>query len=141
MRRKLQRIGEICVVLAAFAAGIFCYALTRAPAFAGGSGYEFSGGASSSAGIVRTDDPALYKLFHAAAGESVRYEGDRYEALKREFSATLLFTEQACGVINYYLYSPRLGEGVWIGGCCVNLHIAVDDDRTAAGTPLIFGGF
>lgn len=140
MRRKLHRARGICAVLAAFAAGAFCYLLWRAPVFSGGEGYEFSAGASSSAGIVRADDPVLYKLFTPVAGESARYAGNRYEALREAFSAQLLFTEEACGVVNYYLYSPRLGGGVMLGGYLVNLHIAVSAEQTAVGTPLIFGG-
>ena len=34
-----------------------------------------------------------------------------------------------------------LGEGVLLRGVRVNLHIAVSGSRTAAGTPVIFGGF
>lgn len=140
MRRMLYRIKGICIVLAAFAAGAFCFLLTRAPAFGGGQGYEFSCGASSSAAIVRTDDPMLYKLFTPVSGESVRYDGDCYEAVKAAFGARLLFAEEACGIVNYYLYSTRLGTGVMLNGMCVNLHVAVGQTQTAVGTPLIFGG-
>ena len=82
----------------------------------------------------------LYKLFTPVAGESARYAGDRCEGIREQFSARLLFTEEVCGVVNYYLYSPRLGEGVVLNGFLVNLHIAVGEEQTAVGTPLIFGG-
>ena len=138
--RKKGRIKGISLILAAFAAGAFCFLLTRSPVFAGGSGYEFSGGASSSAGITVAENPVLYKLFTPVAGESARYAGDRCEEIWEQFSARLLFTEEACGVVNYYLYSPRLGAGVVLNGFLVNLHIAVGEGQTAVGTPLIFGG-
>ena len=141
MRSFIRRAGAACLILLAFAAGAACYALTRAPVFSGGSGYEFSCGDSSSARVVRPASPALYKLFHAVGGESVRYEGDVSARLIEEFSAALVFTEEACGVTNYYLYSPRLGDGIALGGKLVNLHIAVGRGQTAAGTPVIFGGF
>ena len=140
MRRKYHCFRRLGLILAAFAAGVFFYLLTRSPAFSGGSGYEFSGGASSSARIVRTEDPVLYKLFTPVAGESVRYEGDVSAAVREAFGARLLFTEEAGGVVNYYLYSSRLGGGVVLGGYFVNLHIAVSAAQTTVGTPLIFGG-
>ena len=52
-----------------------------------------------------------------------------------------MFTETEGGVTNYYLYSEKLGEGIALGGYVVNLHIAVRGERTAVGTPMIFGGF
>ena len=106
-----------------------------------GENYEFSAGASSSAEIVHTDNPALYKLFHAVAGESARYEGDVSEELLARFQARILFIENVSGIVNYYCYSPVLSGGVALGGEVVNLHIAVGECMTAAGTPVIFGGF
>lgn len=135
-----KKLGGLCIIAAAFAAGAFAYLLTRAPLFEGGYGYEFSRGASSSAGIERAEDPVLYKLLTPVAGESVRYAGDRYEALKAQFGAELCFTEEACGVKNYYLYAPRLGGGIRMGEHVINLHIAVSGSQTAVGSPVIFGG-
>ena len=140
MRRFFYGACGVGVMLLSLAAGAFVFALSRTPVFADGEGYEISAGASSSAAIVQTDDAFAYKLFHAAAGESVRYEGDVAARLIKEFSAKLCFYEQACGVSHYYLYTPRLGEGVFLNGYAVNLHIAVRGERTVAGTPLIFGG-
>lgn len=140
MRKFRQRIKGIAAVAAAFACAFFAYALIRSPVFAGNE-YEFSLGSSSSARIVRTDAPALFKFFTDAAGESARFAGDVHEALFAQLRAQVLFTEEACGVTAYYCYSPLLGEGVLLGGRRVNLQVAVGNGRTAAGTPLIFGGF
>lgn len=115
--------------------------LSRPPVFEGGSGYELYTGTSSGA-IIETQNPALAKFFcPRVLGESARFEGDRCEELRDRFQAHLLFTEEAAGVTNYYLYSPLLGHGTVLCGEVVNLHIAVCGERTAAGTPLIFGGF
>ena len=61
--------------------------------------------------------------------------------LKEKYRAELLFTEESCGVVNYYMYSPLLGNCVFLNGYAVNLHVAVGAEQTAAGTPLVFGGY
>lgn len=141
----MRKLFHACIAFATVAlslgAFVFTLLLYRAPAFEKGNGYELYFGASSSAQCIRTEHPLLYKLTCAPKGESVRYEGERYEELKEKFGATLLFTENVCGVTNYYLYSPLLGEPVLLNGYAVNLHLAVSGEQTAAGTPLIFGGF
>lgn len=140
MRKIL--IGAINIGIAAIAAfcAFFAYALHRSPVFAAGEGYEVYGGASSSALVTRTENPFLHKLTAQSAGESVRYSSDCYEELKTQYGAELLFTEESCGVKNYYLYSPCFSDCVRLNGYCVNLHIAVRGEQTAVGSPLIFGG-
>ncbi|MCM1441738.1 MAG: hypothetical protein NC131_21385 [Roseburia sp.] len=141
MRKFLHACKAFAVIALSLGAALFALLLYRAPVFEKGSGYELYFGTSSSAQCVRTENPLLYKLTCAPKGESVRYEGERYAELKEKFGATLLFTENVCGVTNYYLYSPILGEPVFLNGHAVNLHLAVSAEQTAAGTPLIFGGF
>ena len=139
LKETFKTVGIIflCVISA-----VFALALHSAPAFNRGEGYEISLGTSSSAEQIVTENPLLVKMLCAGEkGESVRYEGDRYEELKSSFDAELLFTETEGGVTNYYLYSKKLGGGIALGGYLVNLHIAVRENRTAVGTPIIFGGF
>ena len=129
------------IFLCVFSA-LFALALHSSPVFDRGDGYEISLGASSSAEQVVTEHPLLVKMLCSdAKGESVRYEGDRYEELKNAFRAELLVTETEGGVTNYYLYSPKLSGGIALNGYLVNLHVAVRENRTAVGTPIIFGGF
>lgn len=141
--RRIFSAAKAAGILILCAAYVFAFALfVHCPVFGSGSGYELYVSDSSSSPIVRTEDPLREKLsLNRIAGESVRYDGNRYEALKEQFSAVLLFTEEACGVTNYYLYSPLLGTPLDLKGHPVNLHIAVTEESTAAGTPLIFGGF
>ncbi len=113
------------------------FLLHLSPAFGGAVRYEYYGAPSSNGEIVCSEEPLLL----AAAGESAVYEGDCYEALRARFCAELVFCEEAAGVTSYYLFSPFLGQGVRVAGERINLHIAVRDGQTAAGTPLIFGGF
>ena len=141
MRGVFFKIKEIAFVVLALgvAAALFC--VTRLPAFAQGENYELHYAPSSSAQAVVSDEPFITKLLHEVKGESVRYGGDCYEELKSRYHAELLFSEEVCGVKNYYLYSPVLGSCVELGGEAVNLHIAVSREQTAVGTPLIFGGY
>ena len=141
MRRFLCFLRAAGTVLGCIACAVFALLLLHAPVFAGGEGYEVYYGDSSSCLIERTDEPLLTKLAGGVKGESARFAGDRYEELKARFHAELLFEEEACGVTNYYLYSPDLGGGVYLNGYLVNLHIATGKEETAAGTPLIFGGY
>lgn len=142
MRKFLQAFKAVIIVTFALGCAVFSLLLTRSPVFERGESYELYHGANSSSLLTVTDRPVYDKLlFQSLAGESVRYTGNRYEALKTRFRARLLFTEEAAGVTNYYLYSPLLGSGVALAGYSVNLHVAVSETQTAAGTPLIFGGF
>ncbi len=140
MRRICAALRAVVIVCLVLLCGGLFLCLRLSPRFERGEGYELYSG-TSSALIVQTGTPFLDKIrLKGAAGESVRYEGDRYEELKEQFRATLLFTEEAGGAVNYYLYSPLLGAGVEVNGVPVNLHIAVRAGRTAAGSPIIFGG-
>lgn len=139
--RVLRGIKLVFILLIACSGVLFTHALSSSPVFEEGIAYELYCG-TSSAEIVVTRTPALTKFLRPdVRGECVRYEGNRYLVLKEQFGAELLFTEEAAGVVNYYLYAEKLGQGVLINGKEVNLHIAVARGQTAAGTPLIFGGF
>lgn len=141
MRFSKKNVLGILTVLGVVLCAAFCYLLLRAPVFEKGESYTFYLGRSSSALMKETDRPALQKIFLDVKGESAVFEGDRLEELEEKFHARLLFTEEAAGIKNYYFFSPDLGAGVKIGNDTVNLHIALGRGRTAAGTPLIFGGF
>lgn len=142
MRTFLKAVRAFLVLLLSAVCVFFFYLLYRAPVFGRGERYTLYFGGNSSAEALVTEEPLLAKLLIGkVAGESAEYRGDRYLALKQCFRARLLFCETACGVKNYYLHSPLLGEGVLLCGEEVNLHIVVSGERTAVGTPLIFGGF
>lgn len=141
MAKFFRGILSGCIVLLALACGAFAALLLHAPVFAGGKGYELYLSPSSSALTVQSEVPARDKLFLPVQGESVRYDGDKRDELLTRFRAEVLFTEEAAGVVNYYCHSPVLGESVLLNGRAINLHIAVSKEQTAAGTPLIFGGF
>lgn len=141
MRRFLHSLFGILTILAAFCTVLFFVALYASPAFPRGEKYTFYQGTSSSP-MAETEFPLLTKLrLNGAKGESTVYEGDCYSFLKEEFQAVLLWEEEAANVKNFYLYSARLPGGVEINGRLVNLHIAVREESTVVGTPLIFGGY
>ena len=139
MLRAVLYLKEVGIVLLAAVCALFAFVMTRLPVFARGEGYEVYYTASSSGQAVRGS--FFEKLKSVTAGESVRYAGNKVAEIATDFRAELLFTEEACGVENYYFYSPELGGAVMINGNPVNLHIAYGGEQTAVGTPLIFGGF
>lgn len=141
MRKFLRNAIGTLFTLSVIACLVFLYLLINAPAFENGEGYTFYLGKNSSALAVQTDTPAFTKLSLNVYGESVQYDGDRLEELIQKYRAKLLFTEEACGVKNYYFYSPLMSSSVELAGVAVNLHIAVSEQKTVIGTPLIFGGF
>lgn len=142
MVKFLRFVGGCLLVCLLAACALFLYLLYRSPAFAEGESYTFYLGESSSARAVPSRSPVLDKLILGGVkGESVVYDGERYEELRSRYRATLLFREDLDGVTNYYLYSPLLGDPLLLNGCSVNLHIAVRGGKTAAGTPVIFGGY
>lgn len=141
MRGVLKKTMGCLAVLVAVLCAAFFYVLLRSPVFEQGESYTFYLKENSSGLMVETDAPVLEKLTLDARGESVRYEGNRLAELAKKYRAELLFTEKACGVENYYFFSPLLGRAASVNGYGVNLHIAVGRGMTAAGTPLIFGGF
>ncbi len=131
----------ICMFLACLLVLGACLFLSFAPKFAMGKSYTLYLGNSSSARQITTQNPVKDKFLYPVRGESTVYEGDLSAQLIQKFSATVLFSEEACGIRNYYAYSPVLGECVVVNGCAVNLHIAVMAEGTAVGSPFIFGGY
>ena len=141
MRKKA--IAKACAILiASVICAAFALFLIHAPVFETGKNYELYYGASSSASATGTRNPVRDKLLSGCvAGESVRYDGDRAAELMKRYRAKVLFSEEAEGVVNYYCYSPLLGDGIGLCGYAVNLHVAVGSEQTAIGIPIIFGGF
>ena len=75
-------------------------------------------------------------------GESTSYS-DREKAFKEaeKYDAELQFTESVAGVINYYYYSDKISESILLCGKRVNVHIALKEEGSAIGSPIIFGGY
>ena len=61
--------------------------------------------------------------------------------IAEKYSAEILFTEEAAGVLSFYCYTPIWDNGILVNGQTVNLHIAVAEEQCAVGTPIIFDGF
>lgn len=140
MRGAFLTIKAFFVTAIAICCVLFVYALSTFSAFEKGERHEFYKGTSSEE-IVLARSPYQKLFLSNVKGESVRYTGDRAKELISRFGAEILFTEEAAGVVNYYCYSPALKNTVRIGDQTINLHIACNGEETAAGTPVIFGGF
>lgn len=141
MKRIFRMFGSIISV--ALVAGCAClfYFVLRSPKLEAGESYTFYLGESSSARAVTSKSPLAKLFLGEVKGESVVYCGDRYAEFAEKYCAKLLFTEHLNGVTSYYLYSPKFGGGISLGGEVINLQIAVSDGQTVVGTPLIFGGW
>ena len=132
-----------CLFAACACVGVKALGACRLSAL-GGERTFYLDSLSSQALIKR--ELSLPDLFRVR-GESVVFEVDKNTAVVEEiigyYGGELLFSENACGVVSYYIYVPAWGGGVAVGGRLVNLHIANDEGagRCAVGTPLIFGGF
>lgn len=116
--------------------------------FPAGKNYVFYRGSASSEAKIFSCPPAfapVYKYMFSSSltGESTTYAAGEYPAAEivKNYEAEVLFTETVCGTVNYYCYTEKLGDTVKIGEYAVNLHIAENAAQTAAGTPIIFGGF
>ena len=140
MRKLLFTIKAFFSAVLVAGCLLFVYALLHSPVFQKGERYEFYTGTSSD-DIITATSPLEKLLLTGIKGESVRYDGDRVEELLAHFGARVLFVEEAAGVTNYYCYAPALGNAIVLNGQRVNLHIARSSAKTAAGTPVIFGGF
>ena len=140
---KFKRAAKLVAVLfACLAAAGALFVLRHAPSFAGAARYTlFLGETSSAEAVVLEGDALPLLLSSEVRGESAVFQGDRAEDLLKAYRARVLFIEEAAGTVSYYCHSPLLGEGLLLNGEEVNLHIAAGRGQTAAGTPLLFGGF
>ena len=140
---KFKRAVKFAAVLfACLASAGALFVLRHAPSFAGAARYTlFLGETSSAEAVVLEGDALPLLLSSEVRGESAVFQGDRAEDLLRAYRARVLFIEKAADTVSYYCHSPLLGEGLLLNGEEVNLHIAAGRGQTAAGTPLLFGGF
>ena len=140
---KFKRaVKLVAVLLACLAAAGALFVLRHAPSFAGATRYTlFLGETSSAEAVVLEGDALPLLLSPDVRGESAVYQSDCAEELLRAYRARVLFIEKAAGTVSYYCHSPLFGEGLLLNGKRVNLHIAAGRGQTAAGTPLLFGGF
>lgn len=77
-----------------------------------------------------------------------KYNGGRYATneeiahqVAQKYGAEILFTEKVGETVSYYAYTTRWQDGLYLYGRKVNLHVAIEGERLAVGTPIIFDGF
>ncbi len=134
------------IVSVAFAATV-CFAvkaanISKLSAFSGERTFYLD--SASSQALTKTS--LSFSDIFRVRGESVTFSLPKAEEtfvqeLLNGYGAELLDIESACGVTSYYAFVPTWSEGVQIEGKRVNLHIAIEGERCAVGTPIIFGGF
>lgn len=103
--------------------------------------YEVWTGANSSAGrkVLYSGE---YAVVNVRALGGVAYESELpAENVLSSLGATVLFTEQVCGVTSYYAVAD-LPFAVELNGKTVNLQVAVREDGSVkVGSPIIFGAY
>lgn len=134
------------IVSVVFAAAV-CFAvkaanISRLSAFSGERTFYLH--SASSQALTKTT--LSFSDLFCVRGESVTFslpkaEKDFVQELLSDYGAELVDIESACGVTSYYAFVPTWSEGVEIEGKRINLHIAIENERCAVGTPIIFGGF
>ena len=144
----------ICVALAVifclfFAVGVKAAAVTRLADIPGKRVYFLD---SPSSQGLRKERLTIADLTRVK-GECVfteisAYDGGRYLAKEKiackiaaRYGAEILLIEETDGIVSYYAYTPNWQDGLHIDGVKINLHIAVEKERLAVGTPIIFDGF
>ena len=101
---------------------------------------------TASSQALQKDTLTFWESF-SVKGESVRFacKGEQAQAIAerivKAYGATVVYTEEACGVQSFYAYVGNGWESVCVNGERVNLHIAVNGDNCTVGTPIVFGGF
>ncbi len=145
--RCKQFFKNICIIgLCALLFCLFaCVSVEKFPFLEGERTYYLNG--KSSQALMK---PSLdfSDCFHVQ-GESVvvRLGNESGEAFAKEliacYDGEILLEERVGELTSYYAYSPKLGEGVVIGGKKVNLHVAfaLEKGEAVVGSPIIFGGY
>lgn len=123
--------------------GVRAYHITRLSSLQGERVFYLD--SASSQGLRKTQ--LSFLDIPRVKGECVRMDlqgkdGGRYALnMISSFDGELVFMEEACGRTSYYAYAQGLGEGIWLYGKKVNLHVAVGEEECVVGTPIIFDGF
>ncbi len=137
--RLKESIRGYFAVALAILAGCFVWGMgsTRFSALTGTRAYY-----SSASSQAERKSELSYLDIARVKGESVTLSKEiSVEELLASYEAELCFIEEAGGVTSYYAVSPKWSDGIVVNGEFVNLHIAVAENRTAVGAPIIFGGF
>ena len=82
-----------------------------------------------------------YLLPFGVKGEACVINKEDLEKLLKDFRATIIFSEEIDGGINYYAYSPKIRYRARVKGKRVNLHAFIKNDRVKVGSPVIFGSY
>jgi hypothetical protein len=114
--------------------------------FENGDYYIFYGGnESSSAHMVSAEGINALKVkatIKHLSGESATYLNQNLkEKIIQDFNAEIMFTETIANIKNYYAYTEKIENYIVLNGIKINLHIAVSQDKTTVGSPIIFGGY
>ncbi len=77
------------------------------------------------------------------SGESVRFNGgdEDIDRVIKRLRIDIKQRQEFANITAFYGYSPRLGEGVTVGGEKINIQIVKRGNTVIIGTPLIMGSY
>lgn len=144
----------ICVALAVlfclfFAVGVKATAATRLADIEGKRTYFLDSASSQGlrkerltiSDLTRVKGECVFTEISAYKGGRYLSNGEIAMEISARYGAEILIEEETDGVVSYYAYTPRWQDAVYINGKKINLHIAVNKENLAVGTPIIFDGF
>ena len=97
---------------------------------------------SASSQGLRKEKISFLDIFRVK-GECARFSTSQHSAkeLLLRYQAKVLFVEEVADKSSYYCYTEKWSGGIFINGYKVNLHIAVGEEETVIGFPIIFDGY
>ncbi len=141
-----MKIRAVLLSLICFALVFLPQVLNKSLIFKRGESYTiYSGALSSNAKITVCEKGSEWftKLTTSnVTGESVCYCDSQTAFSEAErLGAKILFCEKIENVTCYFAYTPRVKNYVTLYGHRVNIQIAVSENRSKIGSPLIFGSY
>lgn len=107
--------------------------------------YVFSTGGGSAAKMISAEQiraAEVKRSIKKTDGESAYYlNTDNSAELLNKYRAKVVFCQTVDGIYNIYAYTDKFDGYLVLEGKRVNLHIAVTDNSTVIGSPIIFGGY
>lgn len=144
----------ICLALAVifclfFAVGVKAVNVSRLSEIEGEHTYFLDSASSqglrkktlSLADLTRVKGECVHTLLSEYEGGRYATKSDVAQAIAQKYGAEILFTEEVGETVSYYGYTSKWTDGLYLYGSKINLHIAIEGDRLAVGTPIIFDGF
>ena len=137
-------LKKICVILSSVILLLSLYFNNKTPVFTGlANTFEvYLTNYSDSSAELSLDKKGVIFLA-GIKGESCIVEKENFniQYFLQQMNASIVFTHEFDGCINYYAYSPKIKYCETVDGKFINLHICIKNDKIKLGSPIIYGSF